>query len=291
MTLSSIAIVTPSHLPDLAQCRLLVDSVRAFSRVPACHYLVVARQDMPAFAPLAGDATRLVELESLLPAAFRQDPRRPERWISSAGRHVSGWVIQQLAKLAFAAQAAEDTVMCVDSDTFFVRPFDEAPFLRKGRTRLFRVPGFRRDEYAAWTDTADDLLGIPRHSPGAARPNYVGNMITWRRSLVIALQQHVEESTGRPWLQAIGARQRLSEYVLYGEFVDRVLAGDIGHFHDATPLCHEYWEPAPMSDGALAAFIGDVAPAHIAMMISAKAGMGPAQFRALRQHFALVPAG
>lgn len=285
---TGVAIVTPSHLGDLDRCRLLVESVRTFCRIPACHYVVVSRREHAAFAPLASSNTRLLELESLLPETLRPDPRHRDRWISATNRPISGWVIQQLAKLAFAAQTTEDVIMCVDSDTFFVRPFDLAPFVRDSEVRLFRVPGFHHAEYATWTDTANELLGIPSHPPGAVRPNYVGNLITWRQAQLPALRRRVEETIGRPWLEALGDRSQFSEYVLYGEFVDRAIQGATGHFHDTAPLCHEHWTPTNMSDRELEVFFEALEPEHIAVMISAKSSIDPRRFRGLLHRFGLA---
>ncbi len=112
-----------------------------------------------------------------------------------------------------------------------------------------------------------------------ARPNYIGNLISWRRSNVVALGDRLEQVGGRPWLETLARAKTLSEYMLYGVFVDQVLGEAAGHVYDWSPLCHEYWRPQPLDDRQLAEFFAAARPEHIAVMISAKAGIAPDRYR------------
>ncbi|HZG38709.1 MAG TPA: DUF6492 family protein [Nodosilinea sp.] len=123
------------------------------------------------------------------------------------------------------------------------------------------------------------LLGLQGYRSGVARPNYIGNLISWRQSNVTALRDRLEHLWGQPWLETLARSKTLSEYILYGVFVDQVLGNTAGHFYDWSPLCHEYWESDPLDDRQLAQFFAAIQPSHLAVMVSAKARMDPSRYR------------
>ena len=82
-----------------------------------------------------------------------------------------------------------------------------------------------------------------------------------------------------PWLRAIARRcWDVSEYTLYGRFVTDVLGGS-GHFMGAS-LCRDYWTRTPLTPTELDVFLEGLAPDQIAVQITAKAGMDPADYAA-----------
>ena len=117
---------------------------------------------------------------------------------------------------------------------------DSEDILQEGQLRLHRVPGAMNDGvHLAWHHRAGKLLGLPREYHGS---DYVGQLITWRRSNLAALQQHIEDTTGKPWVRAVSRSLRFSEYILYGSFVEHVLdPSEARHFFTDEDLCHCCW--------------------------------------------------
>ena len=272
MSAPTFAIITPTFAPDLERCRLLVRSVQKFVSPAVTHYLVVDQRDLPLFRQCAGPRTHLMEVESVLPARVMRLPFARRWWFSLKTPPIRNWILQQVVKIAMAQHLPEEVMVLVDSDVTFIRAFSLLNLICDDRVRLFVVPG--RGEIAShikWRHAAAQLLGLP--ATAALSTRYVGNLISWRRDNVLKLQQHIERISGKCWLDALCWQGDFSEYILYGLFVDHVLQGDAGHYHDASPLCLEHWEDVAMSDTELEAFLSRAHSAHAAVMISAKAGI------------------
>ncbi|PSN15396.1 hypothetical protein C7293_07465 [filamentous cyanobacterium CCT1] len=281
----SFALVTPSYRPDYERCRLLVESVGHFSQTPVRHYIIVDQRDCSQFKSLANSSTEIISVESLLPAWIHRIPLVRKTWLSLKTRPIRNWVLQQLVKLSFAASAPEPTTIFVDSDVAFIRPFDLTTFSHQGQTRLFRVPEFYTPTFDPLYATAYRLLGLDSFCNGVARPNYIGNLISWRQSHVRALRDRLEQIWDRPWLETLARSKTLSEYILYGVFVDQVLGTAASHFYDCSPLCHEYWKTQPLSDQQMDEFFAAVQPSHIAVMLSAKAGIDASRYHPYLQRY------
>jgi hypothetical protein len=193
-------------------------------------------------------------------------------WLSLKTKPVRNWILQQGVKLSMPRQLDEDVLLFVDSDVAFVRPFNGESFLRQERVRLFRLPGEGNlVEQHPWHQTAAKLLGLPSTNYFGAR--YIGNIVSWRRDNALKLYDHIERTTGRPWLESVVSQWHLSEYILYGVFADHVLGEASGHWADESNICHEYWDDQPMTAPALREFFATLQPFHVAVMISAKARM------------------
>lgn len=278
-----MALVTPSFAGDAARCRVLVESVRRYARSPVCHYLLVDARDVDLFTPLAGPRTLVRPVESLLPDWIRRPADGANHWLSRGQTVLPNWIIQQLAKIAFARTASEPVVLFADSDVAMVRPFDAASFIRHDAVRLFRIPDFRDDGHDAWHRVARAWLGLPPPLAGQPNPNYVGNLITWRPGVVDALCRHLEAVAGRPWMEVLATPHHFSEYILYGTFVEHVLGGEVaaGHVVDTRPVCHEYWRPEPLDDAGLERFFRGLTAEHLAVMVSARAVINTDRYREL----------
>lgn len=286
----SLALATLSYGPDFSRCQLLVNSVGQLSQTPMRHYVIVDRRDYSMFQALANANTEILTVESLLPSWIRRFPLVNRAWLSFRTPPIRNWVLQQLVKLAFARRAAEPVTVFVDSDVVFVRPFDLTSFAQPDQTRLFRVPEFYSPDFEPLYEAAYRLLGLEGYRYGVTRPNYIGNLISWRQTNVIALCDRLEQVGGRPWLETLARAKTLSEYILYGVFVDQVLGNASGHSYDWSPLCHEYWRPCPLDDYQLAEFFAAVQPHHVAVMISAKARIAPDRYRHHLHRYSREPA-
>ncbi len=289
MTLS-FGIITPSYAPDFQRCQLLAGTVSQFVKPPFQHYIIVDRCDYHLFKQLGNDRTQIITVESVLPPWIWREPLFRKVWLSRKTPPIRNWVLQQIVKIAIAQQMREDVAIFIDSDVSFVRPFSLGQLARNHHSaaaesaadkhdyntqvRLFRDDvgnDFQRQMHLKWHQSACQLLGLPNVDPDV--PDYIGNLITWKRDNVMQLCQHLEQVSGQNWIETLGRVWHFSEYVLYGIFTDRILAERSGQYADAHNFCHDYWMPENLDDAALSHWISGVNPDQVALMISAKAGI------------------
>jgi Family of unknown function (DUF6492) len=203
---------------------------------------------------------------------------RSNIWIQAGGKPVRGWLLQQLIKLALAEQLTADVLVHADSDVVLIRPFRTSLVTdRAGRVRLYERPEAVDEalpDLVLWHRSAEDLLGIrPSRLP---LPDFITSFVPWKRQNAVALLEHVEKVAGLHWLRAIAAAWDVSEYILYGRFARDVLGHEAGQYVTPSSLCLDYWTPAPLSDGELELFLDKLGPEEIAVSITAKARMRPA---------------
>lgn len=271
-----ICLVTPSYAPDFERCQLLVNSIGQYSSSAFKHYIVVDRQDYRLFRTLANDNTLILNKEDLLPKWIVKVPLFTKKniWFSWKTLPLRGWLVQQLIKLSVANYVAEDVLVFADSDVFFIRQFDLRDYIKGDRVRFFCEPhrvSADNSDLARWYYDASKLLRLePPHFPAN---NYMGQLVFWRRNNVLELHRYLEATNNRNWIEVICANWHVSEYILYGVFVEKVLQEQSGHYWDDGDLCHNYWQETPMSQAELVEFLDNVASERIAMMISAKAQM------------------
>jgi hypothetical protein len=270
--MTELAVITPSYAPDIELCRDLNASVLAHTPPSVVHHIITPHRDLRLFARLRGPRTEVWSVGQLLPrhvvavpaANFWLNLRRPVP-------PVRGWVMQQLVKLQAAAQIEADVLLMADSDVLFVRPVTAGTFRPDGRLRFYRKDAGvdeRLPRHLIWHDVARGLLGIPPARPPL--PDYISALSAWDRDTVLALRDRIQETTSRPWLDALAARLHVSEFILYGVFVDEVL-GSCAHVAPSeSMLCHSYWDPYPLNVDAAERFVGAMAAEDVAVMISAK---------------------
>jgi hypothetical protein len=281
---ASVAFVTVSYGPDRERCALLSRSMEEFAP-SAEHLIVVDRADLELFKSLQKSNTTIVATEDVLPLWLRRfDIRRiglrSNLWIQRRGRPVRGWLVQQLVKLALAKELTVDVLVHADSDVVLVRPFRISSVTDQvGRVRLVALPDAIDEsmpKHVAWHRSAEELLGID--SRGLPMPDFITSLVPWKRQNAVALLEHVERNTGRHWLRALAAAWDVSEYTLYGRFVRDVLGESAGQYVTPSSLCHDYWTHAPLSAPELEVFFDGIGPDEVAVSITAKAGMRPADY-------------
>jgi hypothetical protein len=290
----SYAIATPSYAGDIERCRLLCASIDRFVTGCAMHYILVEERDVAAFRTMEGARRKVISETALFPSWLkaRPDPstfgrRRVWTGLGALWRGVPplrGWHAQQLRKFALPRLAGEDVILFCDSDMMFLRPFDMASLGGAGGVRLYVKPdGITREmtEHAAWCEGAAALLGLP--PPALPSPDYINNMISWRRDTALALLDHVEALSGRDWVSAIAARRAFSEYVIYGYFAERVQGlAAAGHRADSTELCKAYWGGADAGGiASLRSFEEVLESGQVAVGVQSFIGQPVAQLRAL----------
>jgi hypothetical protein len=280
----TFGIITPSYAPDFQRCQLLAWSISEFVQPPFQHYIIVDRRDYGLFRLLNNAHTRVLTVESVLPWWIWREPLWRKLWLSLKTRPMRNWILQQIVKIAVAQQITEDVAVFIDSDVTFVRPFALKSLTRSGELRLFRDSignETQRQMHYKWHRSASRLLDLPNVSPDI--PDYIGNLITWKKSNVVQMCDHLEQISGRNWIQTLGNVWNFSEYVLYGTYIDRVLGSAAGQYADDHNFCHDYWMPENLDDQKLQNWIAGVARDQVAVMISAKAGISVDRYASMIQ--------
>lgn len=266
-------LITCSYGPDYERCRRLCASTRRYLAENTEHVLVVPRRDCQRFAELAHDRTRIISVQSLMPAGTVQLPMQSRWWLLPGCLPIRGWIMQQLAKIAAAALTRTETAVFIDSDAEFVRPFDPEVLWEHDQLRLLRVErGAPSPRHRRWSGESAQLLGIePADWYGA---DYVGQLVAWRPDTVRELTALIERTTGRTWRRALGNTLHFSEYLLYGIYVDQVLDG-AGHRYDPDELCHCSWHYTEQGRCDLDDFFSHFGTKQVAVHIQSNLGIDP----------------
>jgi hypothetical protein len=280
----SFCLITPSYAPDFERCQLLCESVQQFVSPAVKHYIIVDRSDVALFKRLRSPHTEIIPKEAILPWWIKKlFLPQYNLWLSFKTLPMRGWLIQQIVKLAIAQHIQEDVLIFVDSDVAFIRPFELESLIVEGKVRCYRelnsIPLDMSEGHYDWYQKACRLLNLPLVTFPAS--DYISQMVTWRRENVLKLQGAIENCSGKSWIEACGNLWNISEYVLYGIFVDYVLGEQSGHYFDDRHLCHHYWLQQEMSKEQFQAFLAKMQPYQSAVMISAKANMSVSQYRDL----------
>lgn len=289
----SIALVTPSYAGDFERCRLLCDSTDRFVSGLAGHYLLVEDRDRALFAQLEGPDRKVVAESELLPGWLRSWPDpfsagRRRVWIGAGALMrgvppLRGWHAQQLRKLAFPLSSDADIVLFADSDMIFARPFDVRRLMQGDSVRLYAKPGgitAEMGEHVGWCRMAADLFGLP--PPTLPATDYIQNLVCWRSEHVRSMLALIERRSGRDWVSAIARHRGLSEYQIYGAYVDGVLdPAANGHHRDAAELCRAYWGATKTDIEGLTSFEQVLGPEQVAVGVQSFIGEPIARLRAL----------
>jgi hypothetical protein len=266
--MSDLAVITPTWRPDAWMLADLHRSVLEHTPDDTVHHLIVPAAHRSSFASYASRRCRIWTHPELLPRRYVRFPGGI--WLNG-GRPwppVRGWVMQQAAKIAAAATVDADVVLIADSDSVLVRDTSAAALRVGGRPVLYRArdaihAGMPR--HVLWHQVARQLLGLP---PGPPPPlaDYVSAIGVWDPPMVRAMQRRITQVTGRHWVDAFTSQLHISEFIVYGLFVDELCDPDDELAE--SPLCHTYYEDIPLDlDGALD-FADQLKPEAIGMMIS-----------------------
>jgi hypothetical protein len=272
------ALVTPSYAGDFERCRLLCESADRFVTGASRHYILVTGSDVARFRVLEGPNRIVVDERELLPGWLRSVPDpfslfRRRIWLSTRTAPLRGWHVQQLRRISIAERVPEAALVYCDSDVMFLKPLDLSAFWRDGALRLYRREGALPLDggggHAGWYESAGHALALP---PGNAKPHdYISTVIAWRRETVLSMIRHIESRHGRHWVEVVTSRRHFSECILYGRYVDEVLAAR-GHFHDATQLCRVYWSGPSLDEQGLRTLIESMEPEQVAIGVQSFTG-------------------
>jgi hypothetical protein len=288
-----IAIVTPSLARDFSLCRELNESVLRFLPPTTRHYIIVDACDLKVFAPLAGSRTIIGAVEDVLPKGYVKLRFSKKWWFSLPALFpLKGWLVQQLVKMSSPGFATERVLVNVDSDVRFIREVDPEIFVRGGRTRMYRLPGGVTADmhHAIWHRNICKLLGVAPDAP--PMNDYVGNVISWDRNIVLAARKRIEDVTGLPWHVACTRAQRVGEYMIYGLFVDKVLGQATAPvWIDERSWCHTYWGPEPLPEANVTDFAHAMREDDVAFSIAGYTSTPPDVLHAVTQLAVRVASG
>lgn len=277
MSRESLTILTCSMARDAALFALLARSVDECAAADIPHKVVVPGRDMDVFRPFANARREIIAQEDVLPFRIYKLPgalkylaplapsfRRPV-YVNNRLSAIRGWILQQLLKIEMSRTATQAQVLHVDSDVFFFRPMQAGDTFTNGRPRFFFADGATGNPlHGGWIEAAGRMLGI---TPDPAQPrHYVENCVPWASEVVRGMTQRISETHGRPWYEVLLGEETLSEYYIYGLYVDH-LCGTGTLAPDPMSFCHSYWpdtDDAPMQADA---HVGGLDPRHFAMAV------------------------
>ena len=206
-------------------------SLKTFFRGNALHIMVVPQQDMGAFRRAFPHETDLafVAQEELVDSIYYPDwlyriatkfaGSQLWRLESHAGR--PGWIVQQIAKLNCTKLIQDGAIVFLDSDLFFFRPFDASTLGIENARLLLRIePDAENSKHRHHIAKAREMLALP---PGKTEHHYMGSPAIWYADWLSLLHRHLEKVSGTSWQGALHDAGHLSEYSIYGVFVDEVL--------------------------------------------------------------------
>jgi Family of unknown function (DUF6492) len=267
--MDDLAVLTPSFRGDAGLFAELHASVLANTAPSVVHHVVTPPSDAHLFRQYEGPRCRIWTHRDLLPRYCVSVPRasgltlnlrRP--WLP-----VRGWVVQQIMKMAGTAAIDARAVVIIDSDAVLLREVTLEQLVHNGQPLHFRrdravTAGMKR--HLVWDKVARKLLGVDG-SVSLPAPDYISPITVWDPAVVRDLMAHIAESTRRDWIDAVAAELHVSEFVLYGVFVDHVLGGIMPF---GGPLCHNYYERIPLSLTAARAFADQMPADALGAMIS-----------------------
>jgi hypothetical protein len=271
--MSELAVLTPSFAGDAEIFADLHRSVLEFTPEDTVHHVFVPERDKHLFARFEGPRCRLLTSRELLPARYVRIGKG-DSYVNMRAPWppVRRWVMQQAIKMAAAAQIDADVVVIADSDVVLVRPITVDRFMVGGRRLLFRTDDgvhAGMDRHVIWHRVSRELVGLPPEER-LPLPDYVSSFNFWDPATVRAMLARITESTGKDWLDAFTSQLHISEFMLYGVYVDEVQHASGPELPGDTSICHNDWRRTPMSLEDALAFAEELQPEAVAMMISAK---------------------
>jgi Family of unknown function (DUF6492) len=266
--MDDLAVLTPSFRGDVDLFADLHDSVLANTAPSVVHHVVVPPSDINLFRQYEGTRCRLWTHRDLLPRYCLSVPYASGLTLSARRPWppIRGWVVQQIMKIAGTAAMDARAVLVVDSDAVLLREPTLDRFIHNGSLRHFRQDGAvtaGMHRHLVWHNVARKLLGLSGTvSPPAA--DYISPIAVWDPAVTRSLTEHIADATGRSWIDAVAGQLHVSEFVIYGVFVDDVLGGTPLQ----EPLCHNYYHRFPLGFDDARAFADQMPPNALGAMIS-----------------------
>ncbi len=271
--MTELAVITPTFRGDAELFANLHRSVLEFTSEDTVHHILVARRDLEIFRQYEGPRCRVWNTTAMLTARYVPVPRSNLQLnLTKPWPPLRGWVMQQTAKIIAAGQVDADLALVIDSDAVLVRPVTADRFRIDGQLYLHRIddavtPDMER--HVIWHQVARQLLALPA-GPPPPLPDYISPVNVWDPAIVRAMQERVTEVAGRNWMHVFNEQRHISEFMLYGVFVDEVLSAGTTKPPADNTIAHHHFSRTPLTRDEAFAFVDTLPPEAIAMMISAK---------------------
>jgi hypothetical protein len=224
--MDKLAIITTTYRNDLDCCKILCESIDRFVPSDIMHYLFVEDRDVALFRFLGNERRKVYSQNLIKPWWLLRIPFKIKGhnfWMSPFTLPVRGWIMQQVIKLGVFEVLDEQVFLCLDSEAFFVKPFNPSVLFKNEKVMMVR-----HEEYWDWpntvkyNDSAKKLLKLPEHI--ILNNRYMSVQFIFRKDILMKLSTLLKKnSVFRSWKIPLFNRVRLSEYTLYGVFVDEVL--------------------------------------------------------------------
>ena len=295
--LPEIAALTPTFRRDIKYFELLHESVLRFTPNNVCHHIIIPDEDIALFSGWKSSRLAIHTTRSLLPKGFlsisalskligtlpyaKSLPAlralsRGELFldIRSPWPPIRGWVLQQILKFAAVGSMNVDAVLMLDSDVVLVNRISSDDLVHGGAVRFYRKPKAILPEmtkHIAWHETARRILGIPErlHTEAA---DYVPSFLVWDPSIVRAIQKRLEEVNQRDWSRVLARELTVSEWTIYGSYVDHLGTDTNRSFVSSNSLCSSYWDASALNRDNIARFVASVSQSDLAILVQSTSG-------------------
>ncbi len=204
----TIDVFIPAIEKDIGTLPYVIDSVRKQVRHPIDKLMIVS-PDLPRIRELCRKkGCTFVDERTLLPFTKKQIQYRSKRW------ERSGWLYQQLLKLAGEKLGRQSHYLVIDADTVLLRPHR----FKSGAKHVFYTRRWSQDEYFV---TYARLLGRKASSPRS----FVAHYMLMDKRKVRELKKVIEQRHGVKWHTAIMNSIRkhkqfgFSEFETYGNYL------------------------------------------------------------------------
>ena len=237
------------------------------------HYVLVDHSDVALFERYHSDKRKIIDCKTILPQ-FRELNLPGRRiWWKFPAVLVRGWIYQQLIKIGFSATISESAVVLVDSDVTFRRALTADDVFAGDRVKFYRAPD-RADgpQFEQWHRIAQRSLGVAE--TGYSGYDYIIPAIPISPAVMRAMIARVQDVAGRDWAYTLARHFRFSEYVLYGNFCDKV-AGPHQELVKATPdgFCHCSWDYDLDNSVSLDEFVKAFGEQHACVVVQSNLGL------------------
>lgn len=219
---------------DLLRARLLLASLDRFLDRDSLDRLLVVTpaRDLEAARRVLGDFAQTLRIEMVDETALCPELARDPATLNLWPRPNTGWVRQQLIKLAAHEHLRTSFYMTLDADVIFVRPFGASALIQDGRAvlatlsaidlRMLFRPEIAEHEIAVRRHRikqAEAVLQLQR-STDQSDVWYGETPALLASDLVASMARHLEATWATGWREALLQHLPWTEYALYGLFAE-----------------------------------------------------------------------
>ncbi|MFS2153230.1 DUF6492 family protein [Rhizobium sp. Rhizsp42] len=288
----NIAAFTPTFRRDLACFGELHKSVLRFTPEEVVHHIVVPREDVALFSRWKSSRLVIHTTNEVLPPSFLSVSPLSKALYSVSGLHdikalkalgrgelfvnlrrpwppIRGWVLQQIIKFSAVGAMQADAVIMLDSDVVLINEVKPSYLIENGAVRHYRKPNSVSSDmknHIAWHKGAHRLLGIAPE-PGSDFADYVSSFVVWDPAIVRAIQSRIEQVNAASWPSVLASEMRLSEWTIYGAYVDHIGTPRERSFTSDLSLCHSHWDTSALVMGDVERFVESLDSSDLAILV------------------------